>query len=160
MGKPVGVRVPPSAPVEIRRRSENLGAFSISTGAPRGLEPASGTDRAGRKSATLVSASARSRAATGDGAIAEPHAVESPLRHHPSLLVATVKPRLRSYGWQAIREGCLPKPWRRRASYHQGISASRQVPFSCEIGPSGSFVARRVSEKGALPFRRGEAPRP
>jgi len=27
VGRPVGVRVPPSAPVEIRRRSKSLGAF-------------------------------------------------------------------------------------------------------------------------------------
>ena len=66
---------------------------------------------------------------------------ESPLRHHPSLLVATVKPRLRSYGWQAVREGCPPKPRRRRASYHQGISACRRVPFFRKTGPTGSFLA-------------------
>jgi hypothetical protein len=45
-------RVPPSAPVETRRRSWNLGAFFLSTGALQGLEPARApTSR--RKSATL-----------------------------------------------------------------------------------------------------------
>jgi hypothetical protein len=39
VGRPVGVRVPPSAPVEICRRSENLGALSFPTGALGGLVP-------------------------------------------------------------------------------------------------------------------------
>ena len=81
MGKPVGVRVPPSAPVEIRRRSENLGAFLISTGASRVLEPASGADGQEEKR-DFRSASARSRAAKADVENDEAQAGESPLRHH------------------------------------------------------------------------------
>jgi hypothetical protein len=49
---------------------------------PRGLEPARGADRAGRRSATLRSASAPCRAATANGVTAEAQAGESPLRHH------------------------------------------------------------------------------
>ncbi len=49
VGKPVGVRVPPSAPVETNWRSATLGAIFVSTGALRGLERARGADRIGRK---------------------------------------------------------------------------------------------------------------
>ena len=67
MGRPVGVRVPPSAPENARgaRVTPRL-PFSFSE-APRGLEPARAkTNR--REGATFRSASARSRAAKADGA--------------------------------------------------------------------------------------------
>ena len=78
----MGVRVPPSAPVETRWRSVTLGAIIVSTGALRGLEPAQGAERAARKSPTLWRAEALRRAAKTDRVIAEAQAGESHLRHH------------------------------------------------------------------------------
>ena len=55
---------------------------------------------------------AATAAAAAGGARArmpEREPVKSPLRHHPSLLIATVSPGSRSFGWQAMRsEGCPP----------------------------------------------------
>src|SRR4030067_3328785 len=80
VGKPVGVRVPPSAPVEIRRRSETLGAFFISTGALPGLEPARApTSR--RKSATSGARQPDAAPQRPMAWTAEANAGESPLRH-------------------------------------------------------------------------------
>jgi hypothetical protein len=62
--------------------SEELGAFFVSTGALRGLEPAQGAERIAKKSPTLWRAEALRRAAEADRVIAEAQAVESPLRHH------------------------------------------------------------------------------
>src|SRR4030042_6403647 len=81
VGRPVGVRVPPSAPVETCRRSVDQGAFSVSTGALRGLEPA--------RAPTIRGESATSGARAPEAApqrpmawTAEANAGESPLRYH------------------------------------------------------------------------------
>jgi hypothetical protein len=121
VGKPMGVRAPPSAPVETYWCSSILGAFFVSTGAPRGLEPARSADRLGRKSPTLRRATAPRRAAVADGVIAEAHAVEPPLRHH----------RL---------GGDTPLPHPGSETGMSPVATCRRVPFFRENGPCGSSV--------------------
>ena len=62
----MGVRVPPSAPVEIRRRSVNLGAFLYFDWCTSGTRTGEGADEQEEKR-DFRSASARSRAAKADG---------------------------------------------------------------------------------------------
>ena len=78
MGKPVGVRVPPSAPVEIHRRSEDLGAFSLSTGALQGLEREPAADRIGRESPTLGGRQAGEPAGRAKANPPDPHRPSPP----------------------------------------------------------------------------------
>src|SRR3990172_8301093 len=81
VGRPVGVRVPPSAPENDRgARVETWLPFSFS-GAPSGLEPARApTSR--RESATLAARQPEPEPQRPMAWTAEANAVESPLRHH------------------------------------------------------------------------------